>query len=461
MTKESRWTIFCAVLVIAVPAAAQSDYFSTAPVSMKSLSDVIRSVGSVTAPDDFILPHRQKGRSRCKSCRKTSCGCGEASALDKAIAGSHKGVFYDNNFDYLCDPGYDQWWPGDRLKRLDLWGLGMLDIGGQYRIRLHNERHLRGFGLTGNNDDFLLHRLRLYANLQLGDRFRVFAEMLDAHSAGEDFAPLVIEENRIDLQNAFVDLRVWQGGCGDLWVRAGRQELLYGAQRTFSPLDWANTRRTFEGYKVFWKGQNWNVDAFYARPMRRDVNSLDSANYDREFMGFYSTYKGAEDATTDLYYLRFNDETTPFQFDTLGARFAGSRNGTLWDFEAAYQWGEFAGVNHSAGAYTLGVGWKSDCHPWKTTVWSFYDWASGSSVANNGYHHLFPLVHKYFGFMDLFGRRNIKDWNTLVTISPHKKLKLLMWYHVFELQTILDTPYNINMTAFNAGSAPGSTDLGR
>ncbi len=167
---------------------------------MKSVSDVVRSVESVTAAEDFILSHRQKARSRCKSCRKTSCGCGDANALDKAIAGSHKGVFYDNNFDYLGDPGYDQWWPGDRFKRLDLWGLGVLDIGGQYRVRLHNERHHRGFGLTGNNDDFVLHRLRLYANLQLGDRFRVFAEMLDAHSAGEDFAPLVIEENRIDLQ---------------------------------------------------------------------------------------------------------------------------------------------------------------------------------------------------------------------------------------------------------------------
>jgi hypothetical protein len=31
------------------------------------------------------------------------------------------------------------------------------------------------------------------------------------------------------------------------YVRVGRQELLYGSQRLISTLDWANTRRTFQG----------------------------------------------------------------------------------------------------------------------------------------------------------------------------------------------------------------------
>jgi hypothetical protein len=39
----------------------------------------------------------------------------------------------------------------------------------------------------------------------------------------------------------------------------GRQELLYGAQRLISPLDWANTRRTFEGGKLIWQGERVEV----------------------------------------------------------------------------------------------------------------------------------------------------------------------------------------------------------
>ena len=63
-------------------------------------------------------------------------------------------------------------------------------------------------GLTGADDDFLLHRTRLYVNAELGSRVRFYGEMLDAVSNYEDYKPRVIEENRTEMQNLFLDFVV-------------------------------------------------------------------------------------------------------------------------------------------------------------------------------------------------------------------------------------------------------------
>jgi len=383
----------------------------------------------------------------------------QARAADAAK--SHKGVFYDNDFGYLLDPDYCDGHLGDCFKRLGPCGLATLDVGGQFRMRQHTEQNHRGLGLTGVDDDFLLYRTRLYANLKIGQCFRAYAEGIDAVSNYEDEPPRPIEENRADLLNLFGDAKLWDDCSGELWVRIGRQELLYGAQRTVSPLDWANTRRTFEGYKLFWKGEQWKIDAFSVRPMRVDPDRFDSPNYDQELMGLYTTYQPCKHRTLDLYYLRFENQVADFEFDTLGSRFAGETGPWAWEIEAALQLGDFQRSNHTAGAWTVGLGRKFESLPWSPTVWAYYDWASGSDETGNGYHHLFPLAHKYLGFMDLFGRRNIETPNVRVTLSPTKKLKLLLWYYVFFLENKNDVPYSVVMTPFNQGNAPASAYLGQ
>jgi len=376
-------------------------------------------------------------------------------------ATSHKGLFYDNDFGYLLDPSYSEWHLGDNFKRLGLGPCITYDVGGQFRLRHQSERNHRGLGLTGVDDDFLLYRTRLYANVQLGEMMRVYAEGIDALSDFERFGPRPIEENRADLLNLFGDVRLWQNNTGELWVRLGRQELLYGIERTVSPLDWANTRRTFEGYKLFWKGERWDIDAFWVRPIFPDRTAFDSPNYDREFMGVYAARKLGKGRTAEFYYLRLENEAQPFEFDTLGTRLGDTRGPWLWEVEAALQLGRFQGSSHTAGAWTVGLGRRFENLPWTPTLWAYYDWASGSREIGNGYHHLFPLTHKYLGFMDLFGRRNIESPNVLLTLSPCEKIKLLLWYYVLFLENTGDVPYTVAMTPFNPGNRPADPYLGQ
>jgi hypothetical protein len=148
--------------------------------------------------------------------------------LKKAAAGAYKGVFYDNDFRYVLDPEYQGHELGDVLERQPLGSHTTLDLGGQYRFRLHDEQNFRGLGLTGLDDDFLLQRTRLFANLEFTERMRVFAEFLDAVSQHEELAPRLVEENRATMQNLFVDAVLLDHDLGKLTARAGRQELLLG-----------------------------------------------------------------------------------------------------------------------------------------------------------------------------------------------------------------------------------------
>jgi hypothetical protein len=433
-------------------------------VSNRAGSDQIKP-----APSDAIVEPAAEATIRFESATdelspessEPKCDPMKCAALKKAVAASHAPLFYNNNFDYLCDPCYGGHALGDSLKRLGANDWLTYDIGGQYRARYHRERNFRGLGLTGRDDGFLLHRTRLYGNFEIGESVRVFVEGLDAESNYEEFAPRRIEVNRSELQQAFADFLVSEDCGGELWVRLGRQEILYGNERVASPLDWANTRRTFEGYKLLWKGTEWDADAFWLRPIFPDDHELDSPDHSQEFMGVYSIYKGTKNQTLEPYFVRYIEtDATQFKFNTIGARWNAKQDVWLYELEGAYQWGDFGAADMSAGFYTVGIGRELPNWLWTPTVWAYYDWASGDEIIGAGYHHLFPLSHKYFGWMDLFGRRNIEDLNFLMTLVPHEKWKLTGWWHIFHLQNNGDVPYSVTMTPL-VSTPGGDSDLGQ
>ena len=391
-----------------------------------------------------------------------ACDAKKMKALKKAAATAYKDPFFENDFNYLCDPCYDDWHLGEDLKRNCLGDWGVWDIGGQFRLRYENQHNFRGGtgGITGTDDQFLLYRTRLYADVHVQDYFRVYAEMLDAVITNENFRPRLIDENRTQIQNLFGDLRLYDGDCGDAWARVGRQEMLYGVQRLVSPLDWANTRRTFEGYKGFWKGEDWDVDGFFVRPVIPDVGGFDGPDQSREFAGVYSTYKGRKDEKIDLYWLHLNETAgAGFEFETFGGRWAGKHDDWLWDHEAAVQPGSAGGNDAVGGMFTFGLGRQFDCVPWDPKFFVYYDWASGNATTG-GFNDLFPLTHYWLGFMDLYARRNITDFNLQLTLSPSEKLQLLVWYHMFNLQNSDLGPFNGTNLPYNPGNTPGSAILG-
>lgn len=396
------------------------------------------------------------------SCSCTVCTKKKKAALKAAAGSAHKGVFYANDFSYLEDPCWDGCWTGDSFKRLGHSNF-KVDFGGQYRARYHGEYGHRGLGITGADDEFLLHRLRLYSNVEMGNNIRFYLEGLHAESRYEDFAPRPIEENHLDVQNLFVDVKLIDTGSSSLVARAGRQEIFLGAQRYVSPLDWGNTRRTFDGGRLIYSSSNWNVDAFWLAPTVRDRSDFDESNEDSALYGVYGTKQTCDNATVDLYWLAFDNDLAGFYFDSLGARYNGTIGQFLFETEGAYQFGQNTdGSDHDAGFFVVGAGKKLEQLRFSPTTWFYFDWASGGDTlgTGQGHHHFQPLAHKYNGFMDLYGRRNLVDLNVLTTLNLNKKVQLLFWYHSFWLENQNDTPYSVTMAPQQAGVVPADDHLG-
>jgi Alginate export len=404
-------------------------------------------------------------------------GCGYYSALDAIVGncraepphnpypptGYFAGSFFDADYRYLDAPDNQQHDFFDSLKRIHLGCDWMFTTGGEVRVRYMDETDSR---LTGKGNDYDLFRTRVYGDLWYRDQFRVYAEFLYADSGGQDLAPLGIDVNRSDLLNLFVDVKVGDIDGRPVYVRGGRQELLYGSERLISPLDWANTRRTFQGVKAFYQGDKLDVDAFWVQPVAVSPNGFDSVDDKLNFTGVWATYRPQKGQTLDFYALNLDrsgpssstqDQVpgaantlapTHFNITTLGSRNAGDYCGRLtWDFEGMVQVGERGSQDLFAYASTTGVGYRLADAPWTPHLWLYYDYASGDQKADKGGHYdtfnqLFPFGHYYFGYIDDVGRQNIQDLNLDLNYFPTNWITGQIQFHQFWLAQPEDALYN-------------------
>lgn len=173
--------------------------------------------------------------------------------------------------------------------------------------------------------------------------------------------PRLIDRNYGDFLNLFVDVGVMDG----VTVRAGGQELLFGAERLISPLDWANTRRTFDGARLLVKEDQWVSDTFYTYVVPVVPNALDEPDYNQTFYGSYNTYTVSESLAVDAYYIGYDDRRLgagrDFSIHTMGMRLNGAlTDNWLFEMEGGPQFGRQSGlgVDQNAGFCTGGLGRK-------------------------------------------------------------------------------------------------------
>jgi hypothetical protein len=360
--------------------------------------------------------------------------------------------FFDADFRYLDSPANEQHDLLDCLHRIELGDDWLFNTGGEFRWRYMNESDSR---LTTTNNTYDLFRTRVYGDLWYRDIFRVYVEYLDAESSAQDLPPLPIDRDRSDLLNAFIDVKVCEIEGSPAYLRVGRQELLFGSERLISPLDWANTRRTFEGVRGFYTSDKFDLDAFWVQPVIPDPSRFDSVDDKQNFAGVWATYRPEKGQALDLYYLMLDNANhtsvlglmpAPFTVHTLGGRSSGDWNDWLWDVEPMLQLGEHGSQNILAGAASVGGGYHFEEQPLNPTLWFYFDWASGTDHPGTGsyntFNQLFPFGHYYLGWLDLVGRQNIQDANAHLFLYPTKWITVWMQYHHFMLDSSRDALYN-------------------
>ena len=343
----------------------------------------------------------------------------------------------------------------DPMKRIRLGDDFLLTFGGSFWYRYMNESDLR---LTNVDDSYHMIRSRFHADLWYRDNVRLFAEFIDARTFGQSQPPLPTDVNHTDMLNIFADVKVATFKEAPAYVRVGRQELLYGSQRLISTLDWANTRRTFQGAKTFWRTGELDVDAFWVRPMITNPTEFDNWDPKRDFFGLWSTYRPMKGQLIDLYFLSLLNDNQTLAFNrpasivgnsntqTLGGRIAGDYNNILYELEGMYQFGKLANLDVSAFAVASGAGYHFKGQPMNPQFWLRYDFASGDKNPNDGryntFNQLFPFGNYYLGWADRVGRQNIHDFNAQLNLNPMHWATFTAQYHRFYLANERDFLYN-------------------
>jgi hypothetical protein len=366
--------------------------------------------------------------------------------------------FFDSDWRYVEGVDFQDRTLVEKLKRIHLNDCWLFSTGGEFWIRHMREHNSR---LTDTRNTYSADHVRLYGDLWYSDWLRVYGEYVWADSFGESLPPVPPDVDRGDVLDFFVDVKLCEFLDKPVYVRGGRQELLYGSQRMITPLPWANKRHSFDGVKVFRRGEQWDFDAFWTQYVPPNPNEFDTADVDQNFVGSWLTYRPKKGETVDFFYMMYDNKHSavqqgvvraPFQNHTFGSRWAGDNEGLLWDFEGGLQFGDQGGSDLVSGMATAGLGrnWKDlSLTP---TVWLYYDYASGDSDPTAGdvhtYHQLFPFGHYYLGWMDLVGRQNIQDLNAHLYLYPSPWITVWLQYHHFWLDESRDALYNAGGVAY-------------
>jgi hypothetical protein len=355
-------------------------------------------------------------------------------------------------------------------------GSVFLSLGGQLRLRSESWQDF-GFGGAGNRDDwFGLSRVRLHGDLHLGPRVRMFVEGKSALSTERDLpgGRRTLDVDTIDLQNALIDVKASLDPVG-VTLRVGRQELQFGKQRLVSPLDWANTRRTFDGIRTVVQYDGWRLDGFWSElvAVRKYSRNCRKASH-TDFYGIYASGKVNQSGlTADLYWMGlekefsvYGDLAGPESRHTVGARIGGAvpDSGADFDLETAYQFGDLGSYDISAFMFAGQAGYSFKSATATPRIYTGFDYASGDDDPGDSsvetFNQLFPLGHAYLGFIDIVGRQNIVDWSIGIALLPHPGWRLGLDFHNFWRANSADGLYNAGGGLVRSGAAGESKRIG-
>jgi hypothetical protein len=395
--------------------------------------------------------------------------------------GQNPNPFFNVDFRYLDNPNNTETDFLDPLKRVHIGDNWLFSTGGEIRNRyawidnanLYNKNKTQ----AGNDDRYDLFRARVYGDVWYLDQFRIFGEFMSNDSSAQSIPRANSDVNKADIFNLFAELKIWTIDDNGVYLRGGRQELLFGSQRLISPSDWSNTMRTFQGVRGMWHNDTIEYDAFWVQPVIVNTGKLDSVDDKQQFFGSWLKYRINKDQSFDFYYLNLDNNnpkvatgqykaTGGFDVNTIGGRLVGEQDRILWDFEGAVQCGDWVNQGMFAAMSSTGLGWYFKNLPATPTAWIYYDYASGDPHGNTSNLHqtfdqLFPFGHQYYDSIDLFGRQNIDDFHIDFAFFPAPWVRITGGYHYLTLDQAKDALYSTSGSVTRVDpTGKAGTDIG-
>lgn len=330
-----------------------------------------------------------------------------------------------------------------------------LSLGGEIRQELdHVVNEDWGEGGLGR-DIFLLQRYDLHADLHVGNRIRFFGQLRSGLEDGRKNGPRGTDEDKLNIQNLFVDFVAYNKSDRTLTLRLGRQEIQYGSGRLIDVREGTNLRLYFDGAKLAYASRHLNVDAFVMADAQVNTGIFDNTFIRKASLwGVYSTYITPKSDNLDFYYLginrvdaRFDEGVADESRHTVGTRFSRNGGGFVYNFEGIYQFGAFGSDNISAFGISSEIGYMFDKVKGSPTLRLKSDYISGDKNKDDGKlgtpNPLYPNGG-YFGMNPQVGPANLVSIHPGLTWNPDKKVVLKLDVVLNWRQSMEDGVYRAN-----------------
>lgn len=246
------------------------------------------------------------------------------------------------------------------------WGQGAITTSVGLDARLHAESFRNeAFGAIPGGDESIFLRLTPWAAVTFNDRVRLYGALKHGGVAGRDASTPAAIDDPLDLHQGFVEFALGDAlgqSRNDLLVRAGRQELHYGAGRVLAIRAGRIMRDDYDGALVRYRTGGWVTDAFgfYGVEDRNDM--FDNGTDDSvSLAGLYAS--GAVNGLNlDFYTLSWRRDDVPtgsglseVTRNYIGARASGTAGAAWsWDVEATVQFGSVEATDQDIGGFQIG-----------------------------------------------------------------------------------------------------------
>ncbi|MGZ8916282.1 MAG: alginate export family protein [Methylobacter sp.] len=408
-----------------------------------------------------------------------------------------------------------------------------LRISGDMRIRYENWDFFDPATTAQheNSYDFVGHRIRLGALLTSsyvdgfvqGEYSGVYglpnnATVAPAGALGtgatyyNDSAATVAD---VHLKQVYLSFKGDPLGLAGLRLKLGRYEIADGleyktgnakfdglkttrvSQRLLGPFDFTYATRNFDGIHLAYDKPAYNLTVAAAHPTQGGFN-IHGQDDISHIDVFYAALTGKKDVLLPgteqrLFYIYYGDDRNTqavdnraaalrpnlsrqdLQLHTIGSHWLGvwkagegSVDGLLW---GAYQFGDWAGLNHQAGAIDAELGYQWDNVPLKPWIRAVYFRSSGDSNAGNGSHGTFFQMlptGRPFAKFPFYNLMNIQDAFAQFIVIPTETTKVAVDVHHLSLDSSQDLFYSGAGATLRSGSfgyagrnAGGASDIGQ
>jgi hypothetical protein len=366
-----------------------------------------------------------------------------------------KSFRYDEDYRNAGDSIAPSWYDKLKFTPMNKRRTAYISAGGEIRYQYFQYKNEDWGDASHDSDGFILTRILLHSDLHINPSLRVFVQLQSSLSDGRVTEPPPVEQNELDLHQAFVDVTLAKQPAAAWILRAGRQELAYGSSRLVSVREGANNRQSFDGVKLFVVSKKVKADFFFTEYVASKTGIFNDEiwNSGTRFGGAYLSFsKVPVFHTVDVYYLGIRKSNATWSDvsgrevrHSVGARVSGKKARWQYDFEGVYQFGDLEDATISAWTLSSNTTYALARGPAAPFLGLKTEFISGDdNRGDNKIQSFNPLFPKgaYFGYAALIGPSNLFDIHPSLGIPAGSKFLFSIDYDVFWRYSTDDGIYN-------------------